>query len=101
MSDDSSLNTEQVLKIARLCRLELTQEEAVKLTPELNNILGHISALNEVNTEGVEPMSHVHGSENIFREDAVVAVELDKDVVKKNYPRTSGAYIEVPIIVEE
>jgi aspartyl-tRNA(Asn)/glutamyl-tRNA(Gln) amidotransferase subunit C len=94
------LSKDHVFKIARLASLNLSEEEATTLEKELNAILGYIEQLNKVEVRGIEPMSHVHGSTNIFREDTVQE-SLPFEAVEENIPDTSGRFIRVPIIIEQ
>ena len=92
------IGKDDVLKIARLADLLVSEEEGEALTADLNAILGYVEKLNEINVSSVEPMSHVHGSVNIFREDKVQP-SMDPDEGLKNVPDRSGRFIRVPIIV--
>jgi aspartyl-tRNA(Asn)/glutamyl-tRNA(Gln) amidotransferase subunit C len=59
----------QVLHVARLARLRLTDEETERMSSELSTILDHIEKINELDLEDVEPTSHVIQVENVLRED--------------------------------
>jgi aspartyl-tRNA(Asn)/glutamyl-tRNA(Gln) amidotransferase subunit C len=59
----------QVLHVARLARLELTEEELERMSAELSSILDHVERINELELEGVEPTSHVVALENVLRPD--------------------------------
>jgi aspartyl-tRNA(Asn)/glutamyl-tRNA(Gln) amidotransferase subunit C len=63
------IDREQVLHVARLARLRLSDEEVARMQGELSTILDHIEKLNELDLEGVEPTSHVVELENVLRED--------------------------------
>jgi aspartyl-tRNA(Asn)/glutamyl-tRNA(Gln) amidotransferase subunit C len=63
------LDREQVLHVARLARLELTDEEIDRMAAELSKVLGHIEAIRELDLEGVPPTSHVIDVTNILRAD--------------------------------
>jgi len=63
------IEREQVLHVARLARLRLTDEEVERMSGELSSILDHIERINELDLEGVEPTSHVIGVENVLRAD--------------------------------
>lgn len=67
----STLTKAQVLHIATLARLRLTDEEAEKFTSELTSILQYVDMLGEVDTKGVEPTAQVTGQTNVFRADRV------------------------------
>jgi len=61
------LSREEVLHVALLARLELSEEEIERYTWELNRVLEHIEKLKELDTEGVEPTSHAVPLSNVFR----------------------------------
>src|SRR3989338_8594419 len=67
----STITKDQVEHIAKLARLELTEEEKAKMTKELGQILAYVEKLQEVNTDGIEPTAQVTGLENVFRKDEV------------------------------
>lgn len=70
------LTREQVLKIAKLARLGITEAEVEKYQVQLSGIISYIDKLNEVNTDGVEPTSQVTGLLNCFRKDEVLSEPL-------------------------
>jgi aspartyl-tRNA(Asn)/glutamyl-tRNA(Gln) amidotransferase subunit C len=92
-------NADDIKKLARLAHLEVTPEQASQLIPKLSAIVEHISQLKEVDVSGVEAMSHVHGSTNVFRTDEV-RPHLSIDALMQNAPDRSGRFIRVPLIVE-
>ena len=92
------INENDVLKIAALAQLKLSEDEKKKFTSNLNSILGYVENLNARNVQNVEPMSHVHGSSNIFREDRVIDGG-DPETIFKIVPDRSGRFIKVPIII--
>ena len=99
MSNDV-LSKEEIIKIAKLARLTVSEEAASNLTKEINSILGYVKQLDEIDVSSIEPMSHVHGSTNIFRPDipkASFGIENLLDIV----PDASGRFIKVPIIVDQ
>jgi aspartyl-tRNA(Asn)/glutamyl-tRNA(Gln) amidotransferase subunit C len=63
------IDREQVLHVARLARLKLTDEEVEKMASELSGILEHVEHINELDLEHVEPTSHVVAVENVLRPD--------------------------------
>jgi aspartyl-tRNA(Asn)/glutamyl-tRNA(Gln) amidotransferase subunit C len=63
------IDREQVLHVARLARLRLTDKEVDAMVEELPKILGHIEKMEELDLEGVEPTSHVVQVENVLRPD--------------------------------
>jgi aspartyl-tRNA(Asn)/glutamyl-tRNA(Gln) amidotransferase subunit C len=63
------IDREQVLHVARLARLRLTDDEVTRMTGELSTILDHIEKINELDLDDVEPTSHVVEVENVLRAD--------------------------------
>jgi aspartyl-tRNA(Asn)/glutamyl-tRNA(Gln) amidotransferase subunit C len=63
------IDREQVLHVARLARLALTEEEVERMSGELSGILDHVERMNELDLDGVEPTSHVVALENVLRPD--------------------------------
>ena len=63
------IDREQVLHVARLARLRLTDEEVERMSSELSTILDHIEKISELDLENVEPTSHVVEVENVLRAD--------------------------------
>lgn len=63
------IDRDQVLHVARLARLELTEDELERMAGELSGILEHVERMNELDLEGVEPTSHVVELENVLRPD--------------------------------
>ena len=64
------IDRDQVLHVARLARLRLTDEEIDRMSRELSSILGHIEKISELELEGIAPTSHVVALENVLRDDA-------------------------------
>lgn len=65
------ISREDVQKVAQLARLRLCEEELVTMTGQLDTILSYVDKLNELDTDGVEPTTHVLAVSNAFREDRV------------------------------
>jgi aspartyl-tRNA(Asn)/glutamyl-tRNA(Gln) amidotransferase subunit C len=63
------IDREQVLHVARLARLRLSDEEVERMADELSHILEHVERINELDLDGVEPTSHVVDVENVLRPD--------------------------------
>jgi aspartyl-tRNA(Asn)/glutamyl-tRNA(Gln) amidotransferase subunit C len=89
------IDREQVLHVARLSRLRLTEEEVDTLTGELSSVLDHVDKLAEVDIEGVEPTSHVVPLENVLRDDVPVP-SLDRDVALSQAPDPHDGAFRVP-----
>ncbi|MBZ4642647.1 MAG: aspartyl-tRNA(Asn)/glutamyl-tRNA(Gln) amidotransferase subunit [Deferribacteres bacterium] len=93
------LSREEVLKIAKLARLRLEEDEIEGLRTDLNNILNYIDKLNELDTAGIEPTSHALDVVNVFRDD-VQKPGLDEDDVFKNAPQSEHSHFKVPRVID-
>lgn len=93
------LSEAQVAHVAQLARLALSPEEQQRLTVELNAILGYMAQLNEVETTGVPPTTHVLDLVNVLREDIVRPTFPVADALA-NAPETTQQFFVVPRIVE-
>jgi len=94
-----SLDTETVRRIAYLARVQIPEAELEPLAGELNNILGWIEQLSEVNTDDVEPMTSVADMDMYKRADAVTDGDC-REAVLANAPDGKGAFFTVPKVVE-
>lgn len=94
-----SLSTEQVRKVAKLARLELSEAELPRMAEQLSSILDYVRQLDEVNTDGVEPMAHPLPISNVFRDD-VPGESLPVDEALANAPTRLGDYFGVPAVFD-
>jgi aspartyl-tRNA(Asn)/glutamyl-tRNA(Gln) amidotransferase subunit C len=95
-----SIDEKTVRKVARLARIALPEEHVAPMAAELSGILAWIEQLNEVDIEGVEPMtSAVEGAKLPMRED-VVTDGGDPARVLKNAPKADDGFFVVPKVVE-
>lgn len=86
--------------VAALAQLKLDDAAADRLVGELGEILAYMDLLNEVDTEGVEPMMHALEVTNVYRDD-VTEPSIPRDAALQNAPRTDGAYFLVPRILDQ
>lgn len=93
ISDEVMANTELLAKLA------LTDEEREKSRQEMEKILGYVDKLNELDTEGVEPLISLFPVENVFREDKVVNGDMRDELVDLAPRKKDGQYL-VPKTVE-
>jgi aspartyl-tRNA(Asn)/glutamyl-tRNA(Gln) amidotransferase subunit C len=89
------IDREQVLHVARLARLELTEDEVRKMSEELSAVLGHIEKIAELELDGVAPTTHVVEVSNALRPD-VVTPSLPRDVALENAPSVAADGFRVP-----
>ena len=94
-----ALTSAEVLHIARLARIALTEAEVERFTAQLSGILDHFDALSAVETEGVEPTAHPLPLSNVMRED-LVAPSLNQDDALANAPRVEDGYFRVRAVLE-
>ena len=88
-----------VKKIARLSRLNIPDASKQNLTNDLNNILGFVAQLDEVNTLDVKPLASVTGHKLPLRSDKVTDGNIE-DLVLKNAPESSSGFFVVPKVIE-
>lgn len=94
-----SVDTATVKKIASLARIAVTEAEAEAMVPELNNILGWIEQLAEVDTSAVQPMTAVIPNHLRLREDVVTDGNCRDDVLA-NAPQAEHGFFAVPKVIE-
>jgi aspartyl-tRNA(Asn)/glutamyl-tRNA(Gln) amidotransferase subunit C len=94
-----SISKEQVYHVAQLSRLKLTEEEAEQYTKILNDVLKFAEKLNELDTENIEPTSHVLPITNVLRED-VVKPSIPREKALSNAPDQEDGLFRVPAVFE-
>ncbi|MCF6139160.1 Asp-tRNA(Asn)/Glu-tRNA(Gln) amidotransferase subunit GatC [Pseudalkalibacillus berkeleyi] len=95
----SRITKEEVKHVAKLARLSVTEEDADMFTKQLDDIIGYAEQLNELDTENVEPTTHVLDMKNILRED-VKKEWLTNEEALKNTPDKQNGLIKVPAVLE-
>lgn len=94
-----SITKQDVQHVAKLARLNLSEAEEAQMTEQLNAILQYAEKLNELDTEGVEPTTHVLHVSNVMREDEVLE-SLPIEKVMLNAPDEEDGQIRVPAVLE-
>lgn len=94
------VNDALIDKLANLARLQFNQEEKENLRKDLERMIAFVDKLNELNTEGVEPLLHMSDSINVLRED-VVQGSISREEGMKNAPDTDGVYFRVPKVINK
>jgi aspartyl-tRNA(Asn)/glutamyl-tRNA(Gln) amidotransferase subunit C len=94
-----SVSPEQVRHIAKLARIAMSDDELARLVPELNNILGWVEQLSEVDTDGVEPLTAVVDQKLRLRDDVVNDGNI-RDEVLANAPDAQHGFFAVPKVIE-
>ena len=94
-----SVSPEQVRHIAKLARIAMSDEAIERLVPELNNILGWVEQLGEVNTDGVEPLTAVIDQKQRLRGDVVDDGNI-RAAILANAPEAQHGFFAVPKVIE-
>ena len=94
-----SLSAEDVAKVAKLARLELSGDDLARMQTQLSAILDYVAQLDELNTDGVEPLAHPLPVENVFRPDEPTP-SLPPDAALQNAPNRVGDYFGVPAVFD-
>lgn len=85
--------------VARLARLDLTDEEVSLFTEQLGHIVEYVNKIREVDVDGIEPMSHAVRIQNVFRRDEQVD-GLARETALEQAPARTADHFRVPLIVE-
>ena len=96
----SELTEKDVRKVAKLARIEVSDDEVRKFTPELQKIVGLMDELSEVNTDGVEPIAGVGGYTLRFRDNDDVLDGGVQEQVLENAPKSQFGCFAVPKVVD-
>lgn len=89
------IDREQVLHVARLARLELTEDEVERMATELSGILDHVDRISALDLEGVEPTTHVVALENVLRPDEPIP-SLPRERALEQAPDAADGAFRVP-----
>lgn len=93
------MTPEQIRWVAHLARLELTEPELQTLARQLTSILDYVNQLQQVDTEGVEPLAHPLPIHNVFREDELTP-SLPVASALANAPDRRGDFYAVPAVLD-
>ncbi len=94
-----SLTLDEVKKVAKLARLDLSDADLATMQQQLSNILDYVSQLGELNTDGVEPLAHPLPVANVFRDD-VIGTCLTPDEALANAPNRLADFFGVPAVFD-
>lgn len=83
-----------------LAKLELSDEEKEQAKRDMGSMLDYIDKLNELDTTGVEPMSHIFPVQNVFREDVVTNADNSEDMLRNAPGERDGMYVVPQTFVE-
>lgn len=94
-----SLSVEDVQYIARLARLRFSESEQEEMAAQMSRILDYMEQLNQLDTSGVPPMSHVLDLTNVFREDQAQQ-RIERDEALGKAPDADHEHFRVPKVIE-
>ncbi len=94
------ISREDVAHVAKLARLEVSEEEQATFARQLSAILTHIDQLKQVDTAGIEPTATVLPTDNVFRDD-VARASLSREQALANAPDQADGFFRVPKILED
>jgi aspartyl-tRNA(Asn)/glutamyl-tRNA(Gln) amidotransferase subunit C len=97
---EKKIDEAEVRKVAKLARLELSEAEVEEFTGQLKAILDYVAKMNELDTEGVEPLAHCLPVSNVFRAD-YVKESLGTEETLANAPERDGEFFKVPKILDD
>ena len=89
------ISDETMEYVGILAKLELKDEEKESARQDMQKMLDYVEKLDELDTDGVEPLSHIFGDENVFREDVVINGD-NKDALLANAPKAKEGQYQVP-----
>lgn len=95
----AKITSEDVLKLARLSKLTLTESELIEFTAEISRIMHYIDQLSEVDVTGLQPTAQVTGLTNVTRDDEILDYKITNKDLLKNLPARKDNYIKVKRIL--
>ena len=94
------LNNEMVRKLAELARLEFTAEEEQVIKDDLQQMIGFVEKLNEIDTTGITPLTHISDTINSLRDDEVKG-SVQTSVALSNAPDSRDPFFSVPKVIKK
>jgi len=94
------ITEQKVQELAHLARLQFEGEAAVQIRQDLENIVGMCEQLNELDTEGIEPLIYMTENVNVLRED-IVNQEITHEEALLNAPKKDSDYFRVPKVIDQ
>ena len=95
----SNIDLEKVSKLEKLSMLRLSDAEKSELLVDLNNLVGMINSLAEIDTSGLEPLKHINDHSQVLRDDTLKPA-LDRDLALGNAPKSAGHFFTVPKVIK-
>ncbi len=95
----ASISKDEVVHLASLSNISLTDDEVESMQGDLENILSYVSTLSGLNTDGVEPTYQVNGLENVDRPDEVIDYGVAREELLATAPEQLNDQIKVPKVI--
>lgn len=95
----TQITREDVLHLAQLSSLQLTDDEITGLQADISNILGYVEQLGKLNTEGIEPTYQVTGLSNVWRDDKVIDYGISREDLLKLSSEVIDNQVKVPKVL--
>ena len=99
MTKKTNIDIDELKKLGKLSRLDIVDDNSQGLINDLNEIIGFIDQLNEVNTDNVKPLSSVTGHALPLRDDKVSDGNINQSILR-NAPEQKSGYFVVPKVIE-
>ena len=99
MTKKTNIDIDELKKLGKLSRLDIVDDNSQGLINDLNEIIGFIDQLNEVNTDNVKPLSSVTGHALPLRDDKVCDGNINHSILR-NAPEKKSGYFVVPKVIE-
>ena len=93
------IDIKTVEEVAHLARLEFTEEGKIDILNDMNRMLAFVDKLNEMNTDGIEPLIYMTDESNVMREDVSKDTLTQKEALK-NAPKKDSDYFKVPKVID-
>lgn len=94
------INEKKIQQLANLAKLKFSKKEAEDMFLDFRKILDFIQKLDELNTENVKPLTHIHEESNIFRNDDVIQQKCKNLILEQSFNHNND-YIKVPKIIKK
>jgi len=94
-----SVTANDIEKVAKLSRLLITEEQIPSVTDSINDVLGLIDKMQNVNTNNVEPLANPHDAVAVLRQDEVTAID-QREQLMQNAPASEDGLFLVPKVIE-
>lgn len=93
------INERELRRLGNLARLDISEEEMIKMYPEFNKMIDFIEQLDNINTDDVSPLTHIHQYTNTYRKDIIAQKDIKKSILNQA-PNKNSDYFKVPKVLQ-